>query len=179
MITVGKSQIFLAEGKIVQLSKKISLCSIVIFVCFILDRVSKIYIIDLFTQTNASNDLYVNPYLNFILLWNKGIAFGLLQSERMFYHIISVVILIIIFFVCFLIYQSKKKCEIIYFSLIVGGAIGNFTDRIYYMAVPDFIDLHYKDFHWFTFNVADICITFGIMLYLIFDMFRIKNAENE
>ena len=65
------------------------------------------------------------------------------------------------------------------FSLIVGGAIGNFTDRIYYMAVPDFIDLHYKDFHWFTFNVADICITFGIMLYLIFDMFRIKNAENE
>ena len=109
MITVGKSQIFLAEGKIVQLSKKISLCSIVIFVCFILDRVSKIYIIDFFTQTNASNDLYVNPYLNFILLWNKGIAFGLLQSERMFYHIISVVIITIIFFLCFLIYQSKKN----------------------------------------------------------------------
>ncbi|MFL2525830.1 MAG: signal peptidase II [Pelagibacteraceae bacterium] len=109
MITVGKSQIFLAEGKIVQLSKKISLCSIVIFVCFILDRVSKIYIIDLFTQTNASNDLYVNPYLNFILLWNKGIAFGLLQSERMFYHIISIVILIIIFLCVFLFINQKKN----------------------------------------------------------------------
>lgn len=160
-------------------NKKIFLSFIIVSVCLILDRASKIYIIDTFSQINVSNNIYVNPYLNFILLWNKGIAFGLLQSERMFYHIISVVILIIIFFVCFLIYQSKKKWEIIYFSLIVGGAIGNFTDRIYYMAVPDFIDLHYKDFHWFTFNVADICITFGIMLYLIFDMFRIKNAENE
>jgi signal peptidase II len=162
-----------------EFNKKIFLSFIIVLVCFILDRASKIYIIDTFSQINVSNNIYVNPYLNFILLWNKGIAFGLLQSERMFYHIISVVILIIIFFVCFLIYQSKKKWEIIYFSLIVGGAIGNFTDRIYYMAVPDFIDLHYKDFHWFTFNVADICITFGIMLYLIFDMFRIKNAENE
>ena len=162
-----------------EFNKKIFLSFIIVLVCLILDRVSKIYIIDTFSQINVSNNIYVNPYLNFILLWNKGIAFGLLQSERMFYHIISVVILIIIFFLCFLIYQSKKKWEIIYFSLIVGGAIGNFTDRIYYMAVPDFIDLHYKDFHWFTFNVADICITFGIMLYLIFDMFRIKNAENE
>lgn len=162
-----------------EFNKKIFLSFIIVLVCLILDRVSKIYIIDTFSQINVSNNIYVNPYLNFILLWNKGIAFGLLQSERMFYHIISIVILIIIFFVCFLIYQSKKKWEIIYFSLIVGGAIGNFTDRIYYMAVPDFIDLHYKDFHWFTFNVADICITFGIMLYLIFDMFRIKNAENE
>ena len=165
--------------KVMKFNKKIFLSFIIVLVCLILDRVSKIYIIDTFSQINVSNNIYVNPYLNFILLWNKGIAFGLLQSERMFYHIISVVILIIIFFVCFLIYQSKKKWEIIYFSLIVGGAIGNFTDRIYYMAVPDFIDLHYKDFHWFTFNVADICITFGIMLYLIFDMFRIKNAENE
>ena len=162
-----------------EFNKKIFLSFIIVLVCFILDRASKIYIIDTFSQINVSNNIYVNPYLNFILLWNKGIAFGLLQSERMFYHIISVVILIIIFFVCFLIYQSKKKWEIIYFSLIVGGAIGNFTDRIYYMAVPDFIDLHYKDFHWFTFNVADICITFGIILYLIFDMFRFKDAVNE
>ena len=162
-----------------EFNKKIFLSFIIVLVCFILDRASKIYIIDTFSQINVSNDIYVNPYLNFILLWNKGIAFGLLQSEKIFYHIISVVILIIIFFVCFLIYQSKKKWEIIYFSLIVGGAIGNFTDRIYYMAVPDFIDLHYKDFHWFTFNVADICITFGIILYLIFDMFRFKDAVNE
>ena len=95
-----------------QLSKKISLCSIVIFVCFILDRVSKIYIIDLFTQTNASNDLYVNPYLNFILLWNKGIAFGLLQSERMFYHIISIVILIIILIIISLVNMAVVEKQL-------------------------------------------------------------------
>ena len=150
-----------------KLNKKIFLSFIIVLVCIILDRASKTYIIDFFSQANVSNDIYVNPYLNFILLWNKGIAFGFLQSERMFYHIISVVILIIIFFICFLIYQSKKKWEIIYFSLIAGGAIGNFTDRIYFMAVPDFIDLHYKDFHWFTFNVADIFITIGIIGFII------------
>ena len=170
---------FLVKGKIVQLNKKFSLCFIIIFICFILDRVSKIYIIDFFTAANVSDVVYINPYLNFILLWNKGIAFGLLQSEQAFYHLISAMILMIIFFLIFLIYKSEKKREFIYFSLIVGGAIGNFTDRVYYMAVPDFIDLHYKEFHWFIFNVADICITIGIMFYLIFDMFKFKNSDEK
>tara|TARA_Y100001958_G_C21005578_1_gene387713 strand:- start:227 stop:580 length:354 start_codon:yes stop_codon:yes gene_type:complete len=117
--------------------------------------------------------------MNFILLWNKGIAFGLFQSDQIFYHTISGVILMVILFLIFLIYKAQRKWEMIYFSFIVGGAIGNFADRIYYMAVPDFIDLHYKEFHWFTFNVADICITIGIIFYLIFDMFKFKNTENE
>ena len=112
-------------------------------------------------------------------MWNKGIAFGLLQSEQIFYHLITAIIFLVIFFICFLILKSEKKWEIIYFSMIAGGALGNFVDRIYYNAVPDFIDLHYKEFHWFTFNVADMCITIGIIFYLIFDMFKFKNAENE
>ncbi len=161
-----------------QLSKKISLSFIIIFICFILDRVSKVYIIDLFTQSNVSNDIYVNPYLNFILLWNKGIAFGLLQSEQYSYHLISSIILIVILFLFYLIFKTQKNWEMLYLSIIAGGALGNFTDRIYYMAVPDFVDLHYKDFHWFTFNIADICITFGIILFLIFDMFKFKNKNN-
>lgn len=179
MTIVGKFQMFLVKEKIVQLSKKFTLSFFIILICFILDRVSKVYVISLFTKTNFNDIIYVNSYLNFILLWNKGIAFGLLQSEQIFYHLITAVIFLVIFFICFLILKSEKKWEIIYFSMIAGGALGNFVDRIYYNAVPDFIDLHYKEFHWFTFNVADMCITIGIIFYLIFDMFKFKNADNE
>ena len=179
MIIVGKFQMFLVKEKIVQLSKKFTFSFFIILICFILDRISKVYVISLFTQENFNDSIYVNSYLNFILLWNKGIAFGLLQSEQIFYHLITVIIFSVIFFICFLIFKSEKKWEIIYFSMIAGGALGNFVDRIYYNAVPDFIDLHYEEFHWFTFNVADMCITIGIIFYLIFDMFKFKNAENE
>ena len=170
---------FLVKEKIVQLSKKFTLSFIIILICFILDRISKVYLISLFTQENLNDSIYVNSYLSFILLWNKGIAFGLLQSEQIFYHLITAIIFSVIIFICFLIFKSEKKWEIIYFSMIAGGALGNFVDRIYYNAVPDFIDLHYEEFHWFTFNVADMCITIGIIFYLIFDMFKFKNAENE
>ena len=170
---------FLVKEKIVQLSKKFIFSFFIILICFILDRISKVYVITLFTQENFNDSIYVNSYLNFILLWNKGIAFGLLQSEQIFYHLITAIIFSVIFFICFLIFKSEKKWEIIYFSMIAGGALGNFVDRIYYNAVPDFIDLHYEEFHWFTFNVADMCITIGIIFYLIFDMFKFKNAENE
>ncbi len=170
---------FLVKEKIVQLSKKFTLSFYIILICFILDRVSKVYVISLFTQTNFNDSIYINPYLNFILLWNNGIAFGLLQSEQMIYHLITVIIFLVISFICFLISKSEKKWEIIYFSMIAGGALGNFIDRIYYNAVPDFIDLHYEEIHWFTFNVADMCITIGIIFYLIFDMFKFKNTENE
>ena len=179
MIIVGKFPMDLAKEKIVQLSKKFTLSFYIILICFILDRVSKVYVISLFTQTNFNDSIYINSYLNFILLWNKGIAFGLLQSEQMLYHLITVIIFLVISLVCFLILKSEKKWEIIYFSMIAGGALGNFIDRIYYNAVPDFIDLHYKEFHWFTFNIADMCITIGIIFYLIFDMFKFKNADNE
>ena len=179
MIIVGKFQMLVVKEKIVQLSKKFTLSFFVILICFILDRVSKVYLISLFARENFNDGIYINSYLNFILLWNKGIAFGLLQSEQIFYHLITAIIFSVIFFICFLILKSEKKWEIIYFSMITGGALGNFVDRIYYNAVPDFIDLHYKEFHWFTFNVADMCITIGIIFYLIFDMFKFKNADNE
>jgi len=164
--------------KAVQLNKKIFKSLSLILVCFFLDRWSKIYIINFFVK-NDVNDFYVNSYVNLVLIWNKGIAFGLLQSENFFYHFISFVIIFIIFFLCYLIIKTKKQTEVICFSIIAGGAIGNLFDRIYYNSVPDFIDLHYKSFHWFTFNVSDICISFGIMLLLIFDIIKFNKKQND
>jgi len=157
----------------VLLNNKILISIIFLSFCFITDRVTKIYIINYFIENNL-NDLYINPYLNFVLLWNKGVAFGLLESESLFYNLISILILIIIIFIIYLIFKAKNIFEVICFSMILGGGIGNIADRIYYSAVPDFIDLHYKGFHWFTFNVADIFISIGIIFLLIFDIFSFK-----
>ena len=161
------------KEKIAQLKNKILLSIFIITICFLTDRISKIYIINYFIENNLS-DLYLNPYLNFILLWNKGIAFGLLESESFFYNFLSILIFMIIVFIIYLIFKSDRKFEIVCFSMISGGALGNFVDRVYYNAVPDFIDLHYKVFHWFTFNVSDIWITLAIIMLLIFDIFKTK-----
>ncbi len=178
MITVGKFLLVHVEEKIVQLNKKILIANFIIVFCFLLDRITKVYILNLFTE-DVVKEYYINQYINFVLLWNKGIAFGLFQSDDIFYNLITILISLIIIYIFYLIFRSKNKFEMICFSMITGGAIGNFIDRIYYKAVPDFIDLHYKDFHWFTFNVSDICITIGIILFLIFDMFKIKIKDNE
>jgi len=173
VIIAGKFHQVLVKEKIALLNNKILISIIILFFCFITDRVTKIYIINYFVENN-SNDLYINSYLNFVLLWNRGIAFGLLESESLFYNLISVLILMIIIFIIYLILKAKKKIEVICFSMISGGALGNFVDRVYYNAVPDFIDLHYKVFHWFTFNVSDIWITLAIIMLLIFDIFKTK-----
>lgn len=157
------------KEKIAQLKNKILLSIFIITICFLTDRISKIYILNYFIQNNLS-DLYINPYLNLILLWNKGIAFGLLESESFFYNFLSILIFMIIVFIIYLIFKSDRKFEIVCFSMISGGAIGNFIDRLYYNAVPDFIDINYKGFHWFTFNVADIWITLGIITLLSFEI---------
>ena len=162
--------------KTAQLNNKFILSLLIIFFCFLLDRVSKIYVIK-FYLNNQFKDYYVNKFLNFSLVWNKGIAFGIFQSESIIYHFITFIILSIIIFVCYLIVKSKSFFEIICLSMIAGGAIGNLFDRIYYKSVPDFIDLHYGNFHWFTFNVSDICITIGIVLLLIFDTIKFKNRD--
>ena len=164
--------------KTVQFNKKFFVTSIVIAVCFLLDRISKIYIINAFVE-NDFKDQFINEFLNFTLIWNKGIAFGLFQSEALFYHFISTVILSIIFFIIFLIIKSKSVSEIVFFSMITGGALGNLFDRFYYNAVPDFIDIHYENLHWFTFNVSDICISAGIILLLIFDIFKLNKNIDE
>ena len=144
--------------------------TIILFI-FGIDRYSKIEIINNFSDTSV----YLNDFLNFDLIWNTGIGFGLLSFDSsMIYNFISIMISLVIFFLFYFMIKSSKVDKLI-FSMIIGGALGNLYDRINYSAVPDFIDLHYKNFHWFTFNVADIFITLGILVYLVMGF---KKNEN-
>ena len=147
---------------------------ITILSIFVLDRYSKNHIINNFSD----NNFYVNDFINFDLIWNTGIGFGLLKSNTvLFYNLISTLIGLVVIILFFLALRSKSFDKIIY-SIIIGGALGNFYDRVFYNAVPDFIDIHYKNFHWFTFNIADIFITVGIIALIIYDFFKInKNYE--
>ena len=156
--------------------KKILLNIFIIFGIFLIDRYFKIYILKLAELENEV-DIYINAYLNFYLIWNKGIAFGLFSFEQNFiYHAISIIIFIIIIIIIFMIIKSDglKKYSLI---SILGGALGNFFDRIYYSAVPDFIDLHFNDFHWFIFNVADIFITIGVICLILDELFFYKKKQ--
>ena len=138
-----------------------------IFIFVILDRITKIKIIE--HQTH-NNKIFVNDYLNLELVWNTGIAFGLLSIDaNIFYHLISLLIFFISLVIIYMIIKSNFLDKI-FFSLILGGAVGNFYDRIIYFAVPDFIDFHLKQYHWFTFNIADIFISIGIILLIIKDL---------
>ena len=150
---------------------------IIILVIFLADRLSKIYILKIAELENTV-DIYLTPYLNLYLIWNKGIAFGLLSfNESFIYNAITGVIVLITILVLIMIVKNKglKKYSLLFVS---GGSMGNLSDRIYYSAVPDFIDLHINNFHWFVFNVADIFITLGI-ISLIFAEIFINDKKNE
>ena len=156
--------------------KKILLNTLIVFGIFLIDRCFKIYIQKIAELENKV-DIYINEYLNFYLVWNKGVAFGLFSFEQNFiYHSISFIILIISIMIISMIIKSDglKKYSLI---SILGGALGNFFDRIYYSAVPDFIDLHFNDFHWFIFNVADIFITIGVICLILDELFFYKKTN--
>ena len=146
---------------------------LVILLIFFFDRISKLEIIKNLFEIN---NFYINDYINFVLVWNSGIGFGLLDLEANFvYHIITGIIIIVILVITALMF-SASIWEKYFYSFLVGGALGNVYDRITYYSVPDFIDLHFKDFHWFTFNIADIFITIGILLLIIKEI--TKNEKN-
>jgi len=135
---------------------------IIILTLFFFDRLTKIYIINL-QAAGTDIDFYIFPFLNFYLIWNTGIGFGLASMEaNIYYHIITLLIVIINIGLVFFLIKSKG-IHVYLFTLIIGGSLGNLFDRIYYYAVPDFIDLHLGNYHWFIFNVADIFITVGII----------------
>tara|TARA_Y100000996_G_scaffold328532_1_gene264629 strand:- start:764 stop:1246 length:483 start_codon:yes stop_codon:yes gene_type:complete len=140
---------------------------IIVISIFSLDRISKIKVIN---SQGDNNKNFINEFINIDLIWNTGIGFGLLSSgSGIIYNSITLIIGLVIFFLIYLIIKSNN-IEKFFFSLILGGALGNFYDRCTYFAVPDFIDIHYKDFHWFTFNIADIFITVGIVLLISKDL---------
>ncbi len=158
--------------------KKISLSNFfLILAIFLLDRISKIYVIDQ-SKKSLSNNLFLSDYLNISLMWNEGIAFGLFAfDESFFYNFITILIIMVIIIVFFMILKNKgyKKYSLI---LILGGALGNLYDRIFFGAVPDFIDFHIRDFHWFVFNVADIFISIGVII-MILSEFMVTKTSNE
>ena len=142
------------------------ICILLIVLIFLIDRFSKIKVINYILSNNSS--IYVNNFLNLDLVWNTGIGFGLFSLEGgALYHFISLIIFIVILGLIFFIIKSSLWSEKFLYSMILGGALGNFYDRALYFAVPDFIDIHFNDYHWFTFNIADIFISVGIILLVI------------
>ena len=144
---------------------------IIILAIFFFDRATKIYLINLQAQ-GIDIDFYIYPFLNFYLVWNTGIGFGLASMEaNIYYHILTFIIIIVNFGLIFFLIKSEKVYTYL-IALIIGGSLGNLFDRIYYYAVPDFIDLHIGKYHWFVFNVADIFITVGIIGLLFVELLK-------
>ena len=144
---------------------------IIILSIFFFDRFTKIYLINL-QSTGTDIDFYIFPFLNFYLIWNTGIGFGLVAMEtNIYYHILTSIIVIINIGLIFFLIKSKD-IHVYLIALIIGGSLGNLFDRIYYYAVPDFVDLHLGDYHWFIFNVADIFITVGIIGLILIELLK-------
>ena len=147
-----------------------------IILIFSLDRFSKFYVISQ-NEKNLSTDLFTSKFLNISLIWNEGIAFGLLSfDESHFYNFLTVLIIIVIIVIFFMILKSKgfKKYS---FLMILGGALGNLYDRIFFKAVPDFIDFHIGNFHWFIFNVSDIFISLGVLFLISLELINNKKDK--
>ena len=149
---------------------------IVIFI-FLFDRISKIYILNV-AETYGEVNIIVNSYINLILVWNSGIGFGLLSSDNLLiYNLITTLIILINLIIIYLIYSSND-IRVYLYLIILGGSLGNLFDRLYYSAVPDFIDLNYNGYHWFIFNVADIFISIGIIFLILIELIDYNTKKN-
>lgn len=150
-----------------------------IFLCiFLTDRVSKEIVISL-DEKNFGVQLFNSSYLNIKLIWNNGIAFGLFSNNHNFVYDIFTIIITIIIFVIIIMILKKKSLNRLALIFVLGGAVGNLYDRVFFSAVPDFLDFHIKDFHWFIFNIADIFISIGVFLLISLDLFVNKEKKNE
>jgi len=151
--------------------KKILFNFTIISLIFFIDRISKNYILKIAEQESLV-DIYINSYLNFYLIWNKGIAFGLFSfDQNLIYNFVTLIIVVISFVIIILVIKTNG-IERYSFTLVFGGAISNLYDRIYYKAVPDFIDFHIAEYHWFVFNMADIFITLGIVSIILIEVLK-------
>ena len=159
-------------------SKNFYISFSIVAIIYFLDRLSKIFVIQL-DKNNLGSDIFNSAYLNIVLIWNKGIAFGLFSfNEAYLYNILSIIISII---VVILLIMSLKSHGFKRYSLlmIIGGALGNLHDRIFFNAVPDFIDFHVGNFHWFIFNVSDIFITLGVISMIILELTDNKTEKED
>ena len=148
----------------------------IVALIYFLDRLTKIYVIQL-DKNNLGSDIFNSAYLNIVLIWNKGIAFGLFSFNELYlYNILSLIISIIVVILVIMSIKShgSKRYSLL---MIVGGALGNLHDRIFFSAVPDFIDFHVGNFHWFIFNVSDIFITLGVISMIVIELTNNKNEN--
>ena len=153
--------------------KKITIYFGIVLIIFLLDRFSKLYILSIL-ENSGEVDIYINSYINFILIWNSGIGFGLLSfDDSVIYNAITILIILINLIIIYLVIKSKD-IKPYFFLIILGGSLGNLFDRIYYSAVLDFIDISYKGYHWFIFNVADIFISLGIICLIFAELLNYK-----
>ncbi len=158
------------------LSKSFLISLFLVFIIFVLDRISKIYVINK-SNINLVGDIFSSKFLNISLIWNEGIAFGLLSfDQKNLYNFLTLIILGVILLIFIMIIKSNgiKKYLLL---MVFSGAIGNLFDRIFYKAVPDFIDFHIGEFHWFIFNVADIFISVGVIFMILYEL--IDNNKND
>ncbi len=150
---------------------------IFVLILFCLDRFSKIYIVEL-AEKNDISEIYLTSFLNSYLVWNTGIAFGLFSFSNEFtYNLFTALIILINLIIIYLVVVTKDFRKY-FFLLILGGSFGNLFDRIYYKSVPDFIDFHIGNFHWFIFNIADIFITLGVICLILAELLY-KKETNE
>tara|TARA_B100001121_G_C18575774_1_gene567197 strand:+ start:288 stop:761 length:474 start_codon:yes stop_codon:yes gene_type:complete len=146
-----------------------------IFTIFLIDRLSKFFIINS-AEKFGDLDIFVTSFLSFNLIWNDGVAFGLFSFEKeIYYNFLTILILLITLIILWMI-NKTEKFEKLAFMMIFGGSTGNIFDRLYYSSVPDFIDIHFNNFHWFIFNVADIFITLGVILLIYLEIFSRKKV---
>ena len=149
---------------------------LIIFILFFIDRLSKIYLLNL-QSAGTDIDFYIFSFLNFYLVWNTGIGFGIAAMEsNIYYHILTTIIVFVNIGLIFYLIKSKGILSYL-IAIILGGSLGNLFDRIYYYAVPDFIDLHFGNFHWFIFNVADIFITVGIIGLILMEVLKTEKIK--
>ena len=159
------------------LKKKYVIFLIIALIIFLIDRLSKNYILNI-AEVEGSVDIFVNSYLNIFLVWNTGIGFGLLSFDKsLIYNLITSLIIVINILIIYMIIKTND-IRSYFLVFVLGGSLGNLFDRLYYSAVPDFIDINYKEFHWFIFNVADIFITIGIICLIFAELMNYKK-ENE
>ena len=151
---------------------------IFLFICFALDRFSKIYILNILNN-DGQVDFYINKFLTIYLVWNTGIGFGLFSSENTTSYNLFTLIIVLINLVILYFAINETKIKSYFLMIILGGSLGNLFDRLYYRAVPDFIDLNYSGYHWFIFNVADIFITFGIICLILSEFINYKHKDDK
>ncbi len=160
------------------LNKNFLLNSLLVLSIFLFDRFSKNYVISLDKKLSSEN-IFISEFLNIHLIWNEGIAFGFFSfSSEYLYNFLTLLIIIVILFV-FYFFTKSTGFEKFALILIFSGALGNVYDRIIYQAVPDFLDFHIGNFHWFIFNVADIFITLGVFFVVLIELANIKKKKYE